>query len=202
MAKAVNPSQISLNNILYATDFSRYSDAALPFALSFARKYRSKIFAIHVISLSPFRLPNTAVDLSTWNHWGRPSMFEEHAPDLGPVPVTIRYVIDPEKALEFLGEIYKYQRVRHRDGATRWGSFMTQRRRTSIWKPLSWILGRSMNDNTIASRWQIMSLSSGCSVTTRTHHCEALHSCKKDEALLNGSWPVEGHWHPRDAFQG
>ena len=71
----------------------------------------------------PFRLPNTAVDLSTWNHWGRPSMFEEHAPDLGPVLVTIRYVVDPGKALEFLGEIYKYQRVRRRDGATRWAIF-------------------------------------------------------------------------------
>lgn len=46
--------QVSLKNILYATDFSRYSDAALPFALSIARKYGSKIFAVHVVSLSPF----------------------------------------------------------------------------------------------------------------------------------------------------
>ena len=39
---------------LYATDFSRYSDAALPFALSIARRYGSKIFAVHVVSFSPF----------------------------------------------------------------------------------------------------------------------------------------------------
>lgn len=71
----------------------------------------------------PFRLPDTAVDLSSWNHWGKPSMFEEHAADLGPVLVTVKYVIDPANALGFLGEIHRYQRIRRRDGATRWGIF-------------------------------------------------------------------------------
>ena len=71
----------------------------------------------------PFRLPNASIDLSTWSHWGKPSMFEELAPGLGPVLVTVRYVIDPAKAPEFLGEIYKYERIRRRDGATRWGIF-------------------------------------------------------------------------------
>jgi nucleotide-binding universal stress UspA family protein len=47
-------SHISLKNILYATDFSRYSDAALPFALSMARKYGSRLFAVNVVSLLPF----------------------------------------------------------------------------------------------------------------------------------------------------
>lgn len=47
-------SQISLKNILYATDFSRYSDAALPFALSIARKYGSQVFAVNIVSLLPF----------------------------------------------------------------------------------------------------------------------------------------------------
>jgi nucleotide-binding universal stress UspA family protein len=46
--------QISLKNILYATDFSRYSDAALPFAISIARKYGSKVFATNIVSLAPF----------------------------------------------------------------------------------------------------------------------------------------------------
>jgi hypothetical protein len=50
-------------------------------------------------------------------------MFEEHEADLGPVLVTVRYVIDPLKAPEFLNEIYRYQRIRRRDGATRWGIF-------------------------------------------------------------------------------
>ncbi|HEV8038908.1 MAG TPA: MFS transporter [Bryobacteraceae bacterium] len=70
-----------------------------------------------------FKLPNTAVDLSVWNHWVKPAMLEEPAPDQGPVLVTVKYVIDPAKAPAFLHEIYKYQRVRRRDGATRWGVF-------------------------------------------------------------------------------
>src|SRR5580692_1271109 len=70
-----------------------------------------------------YRLPSTAVDLSTWNHWGKPSMFEEHAADLGPVLVTVKYVIDPAKSPAFLNDIYQYQRIRRRDGATRWGIY-------------------------------------------------------------------------------
>jgi MFS family permease len=68
-------------------------------------------------------LPNTSVDLRSWNHWGRPNLFEEHAPELGPVLVTVKYVIDPAKAAAFLDEMYRYERVRRRDGATRWGIF-------------------------------------------------------------------------------
>ena len=71
----------------------------------------------------PLRLPNLAVDLSAWNHWGDPRKFEEFAPTLGPVLVTVRYVIDPEKAPGFLDEMYRYQRIRRRDGASRWGIF-------------------------------------------------------------------------------
>jgi MFS family permease len=71
----------------------------------------------------PMRLPNTAVDLSSWNHWAKPGMFEHHDPDLGPVLVTVRYVIDPAKSAEFLRAMYRYQRIRRRDGATRWGIF-------------------------------------------------------------------------------
>ena len=70
-----------------------------------------------------FPLPNTAVDLSAWNHWAKPTMFDEPAPDLGPVLVTVRYVVERAKAAEFLHEIYRYQRIRRRDGATRWGIF-------------------------------------------------------------------------------
>jgi MFS family permease len=70
-----------------------------------------------------FRLPDTAVDLTTWNHWVKPTMLEEPGPDQGPVLVTVKYVIDPAKAPEFLHQIHKYQRVRRRDGATRWGIF-------------------------------------------------------------------------------
>jgi MFS family permease len=65
-----------------------------------------------------FRLPSAKVDLSTWNHWAKPSMFEDQAAELGPVLVTVKYVIDPAAAPAFLNDIYRYQRIRRRDGAT------------------------------------------------------------------------------------
>jgi MFS family permease len=76
------------------------------------------------LSLRPLlRLPDTALDLSAWNHWVKPTMLEEPEPDQGPVLVTVKYVIDPSNAPEFLHQMYKYQRVRRRDGATSWGVF-------------------------------------------------------------------------------
>jgi hypothetical protein len=63
------------------------------------------------------------VDLTSWNHWVKPTMLEEPDPDQGPVLVTVTYVVNPAKAPEFLREIYKYERVRRRDGATSWGVF-------------------------------------------------------------------------------
>jgi nucleotide-binding universal stress UspA family protein len=53
MENTLVSTHVSIKNILYATDFSRYSDAALPFALSIARKYGSKLFAVHVVASSP-----------------------------------------------------------------------------------------------------------------------------------------------------
>jgi MFS family permease len=69
------------------------------------------------------RLPSTPVDLRAWNHWLRPTMFQEPDPDDGPVLVTVKYVIDPAKAHDFLHHIYRYERIRRRDGATQWGVF-------------------------------------------------------------------------------
>ncbi len=71
-----------------------------------------------------FKLPTVPADLSTWNHWGNLTTIEEPDPGQGPVLVTVKYVIDPRKALEFLHQIHKYERVRRRDGATSWGVFV------------------------------------------------------------------------------
>lgn len=49
MATEVVAKRVSLDHVLYATDFSRYSQNALPFVLSIARKYGSTISAVHVI---------------------------------------------------------------------------------------------------------------------------------------------------------
>lgn len=49
--------ELQLKNILYATDFRRDSEVALPYALSIARKHSSKIYAVHVVDVSPFAIP-------------------------------------------------------------------------------------------------------------------------------------------------
>jgi MFS family permease len=71
-----------------------------------------------------FGLPDTKLDLSIWNHWVKPAMIEEPNPDEGPVLVTVKYVIDPAKAPEFLHQVHKYERIRRRDGAISWGIFV------------------------------------------------------------------------------
>lgn len=71
----------------------------------------------------PFPLPKTSPSLDVWDHWPKPTMFAEPEPDEGPVLVTVEYKIDPDKAQEFLEAINKYQRIRRRDGATRWGVY-------------------------------------------------------------------------------
>jgi nucleotide-binding universal stress UspA family protein len=46
---------IRLKRILYPTDFSEYSQSALPYAVSFARQYAAKLYVIHVVE--PMVLP-------------------------------------------------------------------------------------------------------------------------------------------------
>jgi nucleotide-binding universal stress UspA family protein len=41
--------RIGLKNVLFATDFSDYSNAALPYALAIARQYGAKLFGAHVV---------------------------------------------------------------------------------------------------------------------------------------------------------
>ena len=50
---------------------------------------------------------------------------QEVTPELeqGPVLVTAEYVIVRERKTEFLEAIHLYERVRRRDGASRWGIF-------------------------------------------------------------------------------
>ena len=44
------PTHIAIKNVLVAVDFSRLSDRAMDYALSFARRYDSTVIAAHVIS--------------------------------------------------------------------------------------------------------------------------------------------------------
>jgi nucleotide-binding universal stress UspA family protein len=45
-------SRVPFKNILFATDFTKYSNAALPYVRSLAQKYGAKIFAVHVVAPS------------------------------------------------------------------------------------------------------------------------------------------------------
>jgi MFS family permease len=71
------------------------------------------------------RLPDSAADVSPWNHWRMPAIVQNAAPGLeqGPVLVTVEYRVEAQHAKPFLHAIQKYGRVRRRDGASRWSVF-------------------------------------------------------------------------------
>lgn len=69
------------------------------------------------------RLPDSRPTLDVWDHWKRPTVFAETAPDRGPVLITVEYNVDRNHTSDFLDAMYQYQRVRRRDGASRWGIF-------------------------------------------------------------------------------
>jgi MFS family permease len=124
------------------------------------------------------RLPNTAIDLSTWNHWGKPSMFEERATDLGPVLVSVRYVISPANAADFLNAIYRYQQVRRRDGATRWGVFFDTETPNSYLETFlvnSWLEHQRQHDRFTVSDRELEERVLSCTVekTTVKHYISA-----------------------------
>ncbi|MGD0956377.1 MAG: universal stress protein [Candidatus Acidiferrales bacterium] len=55
--------RVALNNILYLTDFSEPSEAALPFAAAVAREYGARVYAFHVLIPAAYlyATPETAV---------------------------------------------------------------------------------------------------------------------------------------------
>jgi MFS family permease len=71
------------------------------------------------------QLPDSAVDLSPWNHWRMPVVVADVRADVeqGPVLVTIEYAVIPQRAAEFVSAMQDYGRIRRRDGAYWWGIF-------------------------------------------------------------------------------
>jgi len=71
------------------------------------------------------KLPDATSDLSPWNHWRMPVVIKEVASELagGPVLVTVEYVVAPQWRTEFVAAMHQYERIRRRDGASRWGIF-------------------------------------------------------------------------------
>jgi hypothetical protein len=78
----------------------------------------------------PARLPDAPADMSGWPHWRVPPIPAEQEPDIdeGPVLVTVAYQVTPEHAEGFIEAIHELQRVRRRDGASRWGIFYDRER--------------------------------------------------------------------------
>jgi MFS family permease len=72
-----------------------------------------------------WRLPDGHVDLAPWNHWPAPAATAAHPPalDAGPVLVTVEYAVGPADGAAFRTAMQDYQRLRRRDGATRWGIY-------------------------------------------------------------------------------
>jgi nucleotide-binding universal stress UspA family protein len=46
--------RVTLKNVLFLTDFSEPSEAALPFAVAIAREYGAKVHALHVLTPTPY----------------------------------------------------------------------------------------------------------------------------------------------------
>jgi MFS family permease len=72
-----------------------------------------------------WKLPDTTMDVTPWNHWRMPVIPDGLALALesGPVLVTVEYVVKPEHVPDFLKAMHRYERVRRRDGASRWGIY-------------------------------------------------------------------------------
>jgi MFS family permease len=70
-------------------------------------------------------LPDSAADLSPWNHWRVPVVIGKVGADVekGPVLVTIEYSVIPKRTAEFVDAMHEFGRVRRRDGAYRWSIF-------------------------------------------------------------------------------
>src|ERR1700757_470200 len=72
-----------------------------------------------------WRLPDTTVDGTPWNHWRLPVIPDglELALESGPILVTVEYVVNRKHTSDFLRTMHRYERVRRRDGASRWGIY-------------------------------------------------------------------------------
>ena len=71
------------------------------------------------------KLPDAPGNVAPWAHWRLPPLInaESITFDTGPVLVTVEYDVLPEHQSDFLRSIYKFERIRRRDGAYRWGIF-------------------------------------------------------------------------------
>ena len=104
------------------------------------------------------RLPDTTVDLTSWNHWRLPAVkYTTETPDddFGPVLVTVEYQVAPEQVEEFLKAVRQYRRIRRRDGARGWATSTIWRMDIARSKPSSSRRGPNISANPNDSRRRI-----------------------------------------------
>ncbi len=70
-----------------------------------------------------FSLCPKADDFEPTRHWQDPEAILPAEPDAGPVMVSIEYIIDPDRSLEFREALRPLGAVRLRDGAVQWGLY-------------------------------------------------------------------------------
>jgi len=96
----VTEARNSLKNILFATDFSMRSNLALPYAISIAGKYGSKIFAAHVVD-HPLPIITSQLDTAQIP----PTQAEQEA-EVGLASLETRWFGIPHEILLRKGDIW------------------------------------------------------------------------------------------------
>ena len=83
--------RLQFNNILFPTDFSVFSEAALPYAEALARRYEATLYPAHVVPPEPY-----------------------HALPMEPFPVTLDYAWHAaEESLAKLAGLDEIQDIHH-----------------------------------------------------------------------------------------
>lgn len=59
MSAVMTEKRVALKNVLFATDFSRIADAALPYAVAIARRHEGAVFVAHVLPSELWEMPGT-----------------------------------------------------------------------------------------------------------------------------------------------
>lgn len=66
-----NPVEVSLENILFATDFSASAGTAKLYVQALAERYRSRVRVMHVVDLSaPFKAPDAGLSIDAFRRIG------------------------------------------------------------------------------------------------------------------------------------
>jgi nucleotide-binding universal stress UspA family protein len=70
-----NPVEVSLDTILFATDFLPSAEAAKPYVLALAERYQSRVRLMHVVDLAPvFQAPDAGLSIEMLRRFGDESL--------------------------------------------------------------------------------------------------------------------------------